>query len=99
MEFQWDDAKNADNIRKHGFDFADGEELFTGESLFLVAVDEGVEYGEERWRGIGLIRGRVVVAVFTERPAKSIRFISLRKANREERKAYEEAIKNELGTR
>ncbi len=56
------------------------------------------EYGEERWRGIGAIRGRVVVAVFTEPRQGVIRFISLRKANREEQRLYEEAIKNELGT-
>lgn len=98
MEFEWDDRKNAANIRKHGLDFADGAELFSGQH-FLVAAGEGDHYGEERWRGIGMIRGNAVVAVFTERRPNLIRFISLRKANRQERKAYEKAIKNELGTR
>ena len=97
MQFEWDQAKNAQNIRKHGFDFTDGIELFSGESPFLVASDEHEDPEEERWRGIGTIRGRVVVAVFVQRGADVIRFISLRRANREEREAYEEAIKNELG--
>ena len=59
--------------------------------------DEEEDYEEERWRGIGVIEGCVVVAIFTERRPNVIRFISLRKANREERQAYEEAIKDELG--
>jgi len=41
----------------------------------------------------------VVVVVFTERDSDSIRIISLRKANARERSAYEEEIKNRLGTR
>jgi uncharacterized DUF497 family protein len=32
VEFEWDEEKNAANIQKHGFDFADGEELFSGHS-------------------------------------------------------------------
>jgi uncharacterized DUF497 family protein len=44
-----------------------------------------------------MIQGRVVVAVFTETQSNAIRFISIRKANQEERRAYEEAVKDELG--
>jgi uncharacterized protein len=98
MEFEWDEAKNRQNIRKHGFDFVDAEELFMGPLPFLVAPDEQEQEREERWRGVGMIHGRVVVAIFTERPANVIRFIWLRKANRAERKTYEKAIKDELGS-
>lgn len=97
MEFEWDEEKNEQNIRKHGLDFADGTELFSRQFPFLVAPDEHEHHAEERWRGIGTIRGRVVVAVFVERQPDVIRFISLRRASQEERKAYEEAIKDELG--
>jgi uncharacterized DUF497 family protein len=62
----------------------------------LVAADLDNGLAEERWRGIGCIHGRVVVAVFTEPKPDVIRFISLRKANQEERQAYEEAIRDEL---
>lgn len=99
MEFAWDEEKNAANIQKHGLDFADGEELFKGQFPFLIAAEEEKDYGEDRWRGIGMIQGRVVVVVFTERLPNVIRFISLRKANQEERPAYEQAIKDELGSR
>lgn len=49
MEFEWDDEKNRDNIRKHGLDFTDGEELFTGPLPFLVAADQQEHTNEERW--------------------------------------------------
>ncbi len=97
MQFEWDRKKNALNIRKHGIDFSDGEELFLGSWPFLVAADLDNEFAEERWRGIGCIHARVVVAVFTEPKPGVIRFISLRKANQEERQSYEEAIRDELG--
>ena len=98
MEFQWDEKKNKIHIAKHEFDFADGVELFQGNWPFLVASDLEEDYGEERWKGIGMIQGRIAVAIFNEMKPGVIRFISLRKANQEERNEYEEAIKNELGT-
>jgi|SRR5947209_16003599 len=98
MEFEWDESKNRENIRKHGFDFTDAEKFFVGPFPFLVTPDEHETDREERWRGIGVIHGRVAVVVFTECRPNVIRFISLRKANQQERKAYEEAIKDELGT-
>src|SRR5260370_38964641 len=77
MEFEWDEEKNEANIRKHGFDFADGEELFDEECTFLVAPDEQEDYGEEGGRGIGTIRGRVVTVTFTDRRPNLTRFFSL----------------------
>ena len=55
MKLEWDDAKNRANIRKHGFDFADAEEMFHGALLIRPDTDE--DYGEERWVGIGMIQG------------------------------------------
>ena len=66
MQFEWDPRKQASNLRKHGIDFADGHELFSGETPFLVAADLEGGFPEERWRGIGTIRGRIVVAIFSE---------------------------------
>jgi uncharacterized DUF497 family protein len=99
MKFEWDNDKNRQNIRKHGFDLADAQLLFTGKMPFLVGLDIQGVYGEDRWKGIGVLEGvLVVVVVFTERGEDTIRIISLRKANSKERKAYEEEIKNRLGT-
>ena len=99
MRFEWDAAKNKQNIKKHGFDLADAQSLFTSNSPLFVSLDACEDYGEERWKGIGVLEGiLVVVVVFAERGEDTIRIISLRKASSRERKAYEEEIKNRLGT-
>ena len=80
MKLEWDEAKNRANIRKHGFDFAEAEEMFRG--LFLVRPDTDEDYGEERWIGMGMIRGRVCLCgLHRMRPEDAIRIISLRKAD------------------
>ena len=96
MRFEWDDEKNKSNIQKHGFDFADAWEIF--EAPLLAGLDVRKHYGEDRWIGVGLLRGRIIVVVFTERDAETIRLISLRKASRHERIKYEEAVTDGLGT-
>ena len=98
MNFEWDERKNEDNLEKHGLDFADGQELFSGQWPFLVVADTTEDYGEERWIGIGTGNGRILVAIFAEPEPSVIRLISLRKASQEERARYEEALKDELGT-
>ncbi|MBZ5571067.1 MAG: BrnT family toxin [Acidobacteriia bacterium] len=92
--FEWDENKNQQNIKKHGFDFVDAERMFDG--IFLFRSDTRKDYGENRSIGIGAIRGRIAVVVFTERDTETIRIISLRKATRRERKEYEKAVQNEL---
>jgi len=98
MQFEWDETKNKQNIKKHGFDLADAAELFTGSAPFLVNLDICQDHGEDRWKGIGMLQGVVVVVtIFTERDEDNIRLISLRKANSREKKSYEEEIQNRLG--
>ena len=94
MRFEWDAAKNRANIRKHGFDFADVEEMF--QSVLLATPDTRDDYGEKRWQGIGMIRGRIAQVVFCELGPDAIRIISLRKATSRERKKFEKAIQNGL---
>jgi len=96
MRFEWDELKNRRNIRKHGFDFVDAEEVFAGP--MIIAMDEREDYGEERWIGIGILKTRTVVVVYVEREMDTIRIISLRKAMSYERKLYKEALRNGLGT-
>jgi uncharacterized protein len=99
MRFEWDAAKNRQNIKKHGFDFADAQSLFSGSEPLFVNLDVCNDYGEDRWKGIGVLEGTVVaVVIFAERGEDTIRIISLRKASSHERKAYEDEIKNRLGT-
>ena len=96
MRFQWDDEKNEHNIRKHGFDFADAWEVF--QNSLIARIDSREDYGEDRWHGIGVLQGHTVVVVFAERDPDIVRIISLRKANKNEKKQYEKAVKNRLGS-
>lgn len=86
MHFEWDENKNTLNIRKHKIDFSDVPAIFDG--TVFIDYDAREEYGEDRWIGIGLLRGIVVVVVFTERGQDTIRLISARKANRNECERY-----------
>jgi len=77
--FEWDENKNRQNIRKHGFDFADAEKMFRGSLLFWPDVRE--DYGESRWAGIGAIRGRTAVVVFAERETRDYSYHLAKKGN------------------
>ncbi len=93
MRFEWDERKNQENLRKHGLDLSDAPEVF--DSPMLTRLDNREDYGEERWTGIGTLQGRVVVVVFTERNGGEIvRIISMRKAVKHERQAYEKVLAN-----
>ena len=96
MKFEWAKRKNQANLKKHGLDFDDAHKVF--EAPMLVKLDEGKDYGEDRWIGIGLMDMRVVVILFTEPKENTIRVISFRKATTDERKRYEQAYKDEFGT-
>lgn len=95
MDFEWDEAKRELNLSRHGLDFADAPNIF--ELPMLTALDTRHDYGEDRWLGIGLLQGRVVVVVFTQPDIRTFRIISLRKAVSHERKRFAEAVKDRLG--
>lgn len=90
MQFEWDEAKNLENIRKRQIDFADVPEMF--ESAMLIELDDRIDYGEDRWVGIGFLQNGIAVVVWTERQGDVIRIISTRKANRYERKRFEQYL-------
>jgi uncharacterized DUF497 family protein len=95
MKFEWDEAKNEQNIQKHGFDFTNAERVFAGPFPLFVRLDNREDYGEDRWQGIGMLDGVVVVViVFTEPRTNITRIISMRKATKNERTEYEKRIKN-----
>ncbi|WGV25436.1 BrnT family toxin [Halotia branconii] len=65
--------------------------------VMLINLDEQEDYGEDRYIGIGLLDGRIVVVVYTEPDEEKVRLVSLRKALSYERKRYEQYLKNRLG--
>jgi uncharacterized protein len=93
MEFQWDQNKNNTNIKKHGIDFIDAIEMF--QHPLLASIDRRKNYDEERWVGIGILKGIIAVIVYTEDNYNdSIRIISVRKATKNESEKYKENFKN-----
>jgi len=90
MEFEWDAAKAARNLKKHGVSFEDAELVFYDPGR-IETYDERGDYGEDRWATIGLAYTAILYVVYTVRHENTIRFISARKANADERKQYSEA--------
>jgi len=83
--FEWDEAKRAANMEKHGVDFRDIERFKWTASI--AGPDRRMSYGELRILAFGPLDGRLHAVVYTRRgPVR--RIISLRKANRREQAAY-----------
>ena len=95
MRFTWDENKNAANIAKHALDFTDAPRLF--DYALLCAQDEREDYAETRSIAILMLDGRVLVVVYTEPDDLTVRIISLRKALSQERRHYENYLKDQLG--
>jgi len=91
MKFEWDETKAKLNLEKHGISFELGTEIFSDPQL-LSFEDDRKDYGEIREVAIGEIKGVILYVVFTVR-GEQIRIISTRKANKEEREAYNEHFK------
>ncbi len=82
---QWDEAEREENLGKHGIDFVGVETLFEG---FMATIeDDRLDYGEQRFVTFGVMEGRVVAVVHTER-SDTIRIISIRKATKREEQSY-----------
>ena len=90
MSFEWDEAKNQANIRKHGVSFETARRTFDGP--VLTWVDERMDYGEVRHVSIGKAGNAVVVVAHTDRDGR-MRLISARPASRKERQAYHERVR------
>lgn len=89
--FEWDDAKEASNIAKHGLGFRKASLIFDGP--IVTAIDDRFDYGEVRRISIGTISTTVVIVVtHTDRNGK-IRIISARPAKRRERERYAEELR------
>ncbi len=93
MEFEWDEAKRRLNLTKHGLDFLEAAELFSGP--MVVMGDARQDYGEERFIGFGLVKGRLLAVVFAKR-GRTIRIISMRKGNSREKARFNQEIVDQL---
>lgn len=85
MEIEFDEAKDASNIRKHGVSMALAGVLLA--NPIGEVIDDRYDYGETRLNTFGLIEGRLFVCTSTPR-GQTRRVISMRKANRREQRAW-----------
>jgi uncharacterized DUF497 family protein len=87
----WDEAKNAENKRKHGISFETAQFVFAdAERLLRLDRSEKNTAREDRWQTLGMAGG-VVFAVYADRETEGIhetRLITARLANKAERRIY-----------
>jgi len=86
-EFEWDDAKAEANLKKHKISFRAASRVFD-DTLVLIEQDLAEDYGEDRFVAVGRVEGLLITVVFTER-GERVRIVSARKANNDERRAYD----------
>jgi uncharacterized protein len=87
-EFQWDDAKAAQNYAKHGVSFEAAKAVFK-DPFAIEYLDDREDYGEERFIIIGLVESRLLFVAYTMRD-EVIRIISARAAVPFEKREYHE---------
>jgi uncharacterized protein len=89
MGFTWDEAKVAENLRKHGVSFEEGSTAFADENARLKHDPEHSQQ-EDRFILLGFsTRLRLLIVCHAYRESDEvIRIISARKATPNERKQY-----------
>lgn len=87
--FEWDDAKADLNLRKHSVSFEEACTVLF-DDFSIAEEDDRENYGEQRMLSLGMsCYGRLLVVVWTQRNGK-VRLISALKADRQQRKYYEQ---------
>lgn len=95
FQFEWDEAKAAANLRKHGVSFELASSIF-GDPRILTLADTSHSESEERWFSIGLASTGVLMSVaylWTNAGAGliKIRLITARRATATEVRYYTES--------
>jgi uncharacterized protein len=94
--FEWDAAKAAINQRKHGISFDTAMRIFADPFALSGRILD--ESGEERWQTLGTVEGHLLLLVahtireedLDGTAIEIIRIISARKADKKERRRYEQ---------
>lgn len=87
MDFEWDPAKAAANLQRHGVTFEEATTAFLDPNA-LTVYDELHSDDEDRYLTIGHSqRGRLLIISHTDRDG-AIRIISVRKPTRREENVY-----------
>jgi uncharacterized DUF497 family protein len=87
MDFEWDNAKDLANRKKHGVDFRTAAKVFL--DPYVIEFDDHDATGEPRFIAIGLVDGRMLFVSYTTR-GDVVRIISARGAEPHEKRKYHE---------
>lgn len=84
--FEWDPAKAAANLAKHGISFVTAARVLGRGTAFSYRSDRS---SEARWVAVDAdpMTGRIIAVVYTDR-GNAYRIISARRARSDEKKAY-----------
>lgn len=86
--FDWNEAKNISNFKKHGIHFEEAVKVFF-DPLGITKQDLKHSAYELRYQIIGATEIGLLFVVFTERKKFRLRIISARICNKKERSEYE----------
>jgi uncharacterized protein len=86
LDFEWDNAKAAANVHKHGVSFEQAAYAFR-DPFGVEWIDAGSAYVEERVVLLGMSGGQILSVVYTERHGR-LRIISARRATKHEKNTY-----------
>lgn len=90
ISFFWDSNKNKINKKKHRVSFEEAESCFY-DPMHILINDPDHSESEERMILLGVSsKSNLLIVIHAEVNEDEIRIISARKANRKERKNYEE---------
>ena len=91
IEFSWDEAKAASNLKKHGISFEEAQSVFFDELAIQFFDSTNSQLDEDRFLLLGTSNEEkfLLVCHCELKQGEIIRIISARKATKTERKFYE----------
>lgn len=84
MVFEYDSIKSNENLKKHGINFEESQELWNDPDCIVIPAKT---LDEKRYLLIGNLNEKIWSAIFTIRN-KKIRIISVRRSRKNEEKIY-----------
>lgn len=97
MQFEWDEENAVSHLKKHKISFETAARVFA--DPFALTAQDRIENGEQRWQTIGMVDGQLVLLVAhtvshnEDEKSEVICIISARKADKAERKRYENTLR------
>jgi uncharacterized DUF497 family protein len=83
MRITWDEPKRETNFKNRGLDFADLDSEFFAASTVFPAK-------KGRFKAVGQFGDTILAVIFKPLGSEAVTVISMRRANRKERKAHDE---------